>query len=281
MKVSQLFIYPIKSLGGIAVDSAILQERGFRYDRRWLLVDANNQFMTQREWTEMALLRTSINNDQLIITHKNNTAETISFPIIPKQGRDIRVQIWDDTCDAWDVSEELNHWFSRQLNTNCKLVYMHDDSLRKVELKYAHNDEITSFSDAYPVLIIGQSSLDELNSRLTETLPINRFRPNIVFTGGHPFEEDEMEEFVINDIHFFGVKLCARCVMTTIDQDKAIKNKEPLKTLSTYRMRDNKIFFGQNLLHSGSGTVHVNDTISIIKRKEPGFPLVQISTNGR
>ncbi len=149
----------------------------------------------------------------------------------------------------------------------CRLVYMPDATNRRVDKAYASYDEITSFSDAYPISLIGQLSLDDLNTRLQEPVPINRFRPNIVFTGGEPFEEDTMEEFSINDIKFSGVKLCARCVVTTINQDDGEKGNEPLKTLATYRMRNNKIYFGHNLLHKGSGVISVGDELEIIKTK--------------
>ncbi len=267
MTVSQLFIYPIKSLGGIELSSAEVLERGFKNDRRWMLVDANNQFMTQRELPAMALLKTAISNDRIIISNNHKPDEHIHIPAVNNSTKMIRVKIWDDECDSLEADANINNWFSFQLNQECKLVYMPDESLRKVDTKYASGEEITSFSDGYPLLLIGQASLDDLNSRLADKLPINRFRPNIVFSGGHAFEEDEMEEFVVNDIHFFGVKLCARCVVTTINQEKAEKNKEPLKTLATYRQHNNKIYFGQNLLHKGTGTIRVNDSIEIIKKK--------------
>jgi len=140
---------------------------------------------------------------------------------------------------------------------------MPDNTQRRVDGRYAHNKEITSFSDGYPLMLIGQASLDDLNSRLQSPLPMNRFRPNIVFTGGDPFLEDSMKQFEINGVRFFGVKLCARCVITTIDQQTTEKAKEPLKTLSTYRSKNNKIYFGQNLLFHGSGTISIGDAITI------------------
>jgi uncharacterized protein YcbX len=141
---------------------------------------------------------------------------------------------------------------------------MPDHSQRLVDFNYAQQNEITSFSDGYPLLIIGQASLDDLNQKLAQPLPMNRFRPNIVFTGGYPFQEDEMKAFEINDINFYGVKPCARCVITTIDQQTGEKNKEPLKTLSTYRMWDNKVYFGQNLLYNNTGTLHAGDKITLL-----------------
>ena len=142
---------------------------------------------------------------------------------------------------------------------------MPDSTKRSVDKNYANNNEVTSFSDGYPFLIIGESSLDDLNKRLGDPLPINRFRPNIVFTGGTPYEEDMMMHFTINSVNFFGVKLCARCTIPTVNQNDASKSVEPLRTLATYRQKNNKVYFGQNLLHHGIGSIHVGDTIEVIK----------------
>ena len=148
----------------------------------------------------------------------------------------------------------------------CKLVFMPDSTKRRVDGRYADNKEITSFSDGYPMTIMGEASLDDLNCRLPQKMGIERFRPNLVFTGGAPFEEDDFEEFTIGNIHFFGVKLCARCTVITINPDTAERGKEPLRTLSTFRQRNNKIYFGQNLLHKGSGLIRTGDTIKVVRR---------------
>lgn len=141
---------------------------------------------------------------------------------------------------------------------------MPDHTHRKVDSRYAHNGEITTFADEYPFLMIGQESLNDLNRRLSESLPMNRFRPNIVFSGGKPYEEDIIHEFTIGNISFRGVKLCARCVVTTIDQETAIKQKEPLKTLAGYRRKGQKILFGQNVIHQGTGHITVGDRLTDI-----------------
>ena len=140
---------------------------------------------------------------------------------------------------------------------------MPDDTKRMVDTAYAKNNEITSFSDGYPFLIIGQSSLDELNSKLSEPLAINRFRPNIVFTSGEPHIEDSWKHITINGVDFYGVKTCARCQVTTIDQQTAVAGKEPLKTLASYRAADGKVKFGMNLLHKGEGVIKVGETITV------------------
>jgi uncharacterized protein YcbX len=268
LTISQLNIYPIKSLGGISLNAARLTDRGLQYDRRWMLVDMDNRFMTQREFPVMSLLQVSLTEDGLKIHHKKNPGETLFISFQPQSNEMLMVEVWEDKCEAQLVSNKADEWFSDMLAMRCRMVYMPDTTNRNVDGTYAMNKEITSFSDGYPMLMIGQSSLDDLNSRLSESLPMNRFRPNIVFTGGKPYEEDTMEHFVINGIDFFGVKLCSRCVITTIDQEEAIKAKEPLKTLSTYRMQNNNVYFGQNLLFSGKGEIHTGDIIEIRKEKQ-------------
>jgi uncharacterized protein len=266
LSVSQLFIYPIKSLGGISLNSAEVTDRGLRHDRRWMLVDDNNNFLTQRVFPQMALLKVLLNEDGLLVQHKKHEGN-ILVPL-EAMGNEYKVKVWSDVCKAIEVNDQVSEWFCDMLSMKCKLVYMPNQTRRRVDSRYASNKEITSFSDAYPFMVIGQSSLDDLNTRLKETVSINRFRPSIVFTGGAPYEEDELAHFSINKINFYGVKLCARCVVTTINQDEATKGNEPLYTLSTYRKRNNKIYFGQNLVHSGEGTITIGDSIELIERKK-------------
>src|SRR5579864_153130 len=233
--ISGLFIYPIKSLGGISVETALVTDRGFQYDRRYMLVDEHNMFLTQREYPVMALLQTTIDGNDLLVHHKKPVDLKLRLPLTPvNEGEVARVQVWEDTCEAIYISQTADKWFSERIGASCRLVYLPETSRREVDKRYALKDDITSFSDGYPILMIGQSSLDDLNSRMKEALPINRFRPNIVFTGGLPFEEDTMEHFIVNGIHCYAVKPCARCVITTTNQETGITGKEPLKTLASY-----------------------------------------------
>ncbi len=266
--ISQLFIYPVKSLGGFEVSAAQLTDRGFQYDRRWMLVDTDNHFITQRECPQMSLLQTAIENDLLVIYPKDDTDDRLAISLQQETGRICNAKVWNDECMALYVSEIADEWLSRNLSIPCRLVYMPDKGRRKVDPAYAFNNEITNFSDAFPLLIIGQLSLDDLNNRLEQPLPINRFRPNIVFTGGAAYDEDLMEHITVNHIDLYGVKLCARCTITTIDQTNGQKAKEPLKTFATYRMKNNKIYFGQNMLYGQTGVINVGDVIEVIKKKE-------------
>jgi len=271
LQVSRLFIYPIKSLGGIEVASARVTDRGFEHDRRWMLVDANNRFLSQREFGQMALIRTGITGEGIEVEHIHHPGKGITIPFKPQSGEDGNFTVWDDTCYGQYVSDEADEWFSEMLRTTCRLVYMPDHSRRLVEEKYRVDDEITSFSDAYPFLMLGEATVRHLNSKLGTQLSMNRFRPNIVFTGSDAHFEDAMAHIQIGGIDFYGVKLCARCNIITIDQDTAEQSKEPTRTLATYRAKNNKIYFGQNLLHKGEGTIHVGNPITVLQTKETIF----------
>ncbi len=274
LKLSEIWVYPVKSLGGISLQEAQVTDRGLALDRRWLLVDNENRFLTQRENPKLALFRPEIKDDTLRIIHKE-LLEFIDIPLRPVSVDEIatiKVTVWDDTIDAFEVNPTISEWVTRLLGFSVRLVYMPDESERKVDPDYAISGaEITSFADAYPFLIIGQSSLDDLNGRLEIKVPMNRFRPNFVFTDGVAFEEDFWREFTIGDLSFVGVKPCDRCVMTTVDQEKGIvAGKDPLKTLAKYRNFGNKVLFGQNVIGLEVGIVSVGDEVKVLtnsKRK--------------
>lgn len=262
LKVSQLIIYPIKSLGAVALEKAKVTTRGLEHDRRWLLVDENNHFITQRENPAMALLDVEILENGLKVSHRTKSISSLFVPFLPQTNIHKTVVVWEDEIESMVVSEEANDWFSTVLEKKCTLVYQLDESIRAIDPDYAiTGNEHTSFSDGYPILMIGQASLDDLNSKLEEKITIQRFRPNIVFEGGEPFQEDKLKTFTIADAHLVGVKPCARCVLTTIHPITAEKGKEPLATLATYRKSGNKILFGQNVVVHQEGEIRVGDSI--------------------
>ena len=176
----------------------------------------------------------------------------------------VEVTIFGDQVKAQLVSEDVDAWFSERLGLSCQLVYLHDQSRRLVDPDYAEQDDIVSFADGFPYLIIGQSSLDHLNEKLDRPLSMRRFRPNLVFEGGTPHVEDEWKKIQIGPIMFLPKKPCGRCVMTTFDPDTVEQGKEPLATLSQYRQQGRKIMFGMNLLHRGEGVVKVGDEIQVL-----------------
>ncbi|WP_339901702.1 MOSC N-terminal beta barrel domain-containing protein [uncultured Cyclobacterium sp.] len=264
MKVSQINIFPIKSLGGINLTDGKVKTSGFQYDRNWMLVDENGKFLTQRTKPEMALFQTEIRENILYIYHQSNPQNGIEIPINQNSGKKIKSQIWDDPVEALHVSSTVDTWFSRQLKMSCQLLKMDLDNKRYIESEYKVNNEYVSFADSMPFLIIGQASLEDLNERLDSPVPMSRFRPNIVFTGTNPFEEDSWDKIQIGKVVFQVTKPCARCVMTTIDQYTATKGKEPLKTLAKYRNVNGKILFGQNLIALNEGEIAVGDEVKVL-----------------
>src|ERR1035438_1841249 len=171
--ISQLFIYPIKSLGGINVSSALVTETGFQYDRKWMLVDDQLRFMTQREIPEMALLQVELTLTGLKVYHKQQPDRSFAIPFDRPHNDRAMVTIFEETCEAVFVSREADAWFSAMLETSCHLVYMPEDYKRYVDTRYAIDHDITGFADGYPFLLVGQASLDDLNSRLPQPVSIN------------------------------------------------------------------------------------------------------------
>jgi uncharacterized protein len=264
LTLTEICIYPIKSLGGIGLQSAKVEERGLQYDRRWMLVDNNGMFLTQREHPQMALLQVSIKDDKLEVAHKVRAMSKLQIPISNSENNGFVVNIWNDVVIAKQLNKEVDLWFSEALNLDCQLVCMNDDSDRITDKKYTPEPKQVSFADAYPFLIIGEESLNDLNRRLKEPLPMNRFRPNFVFGGGEPFIEDTWKDFMIGDLKFRAVKPCARCVVTTVNQDTAVKSSEPLETLARFRNAGNKVNFGMNVVGFGKGVVGVGSKIILI-----------------
>lgn len=260
--ITEINIYPIKSLGGISLQSAIIEERGLQHDRRWVLADEQNRFMTQRENAQMALIDVSIESDGLKVNHRLKKVAPLTIPFAPQTTDNQKIAIWDDVVNAIRVSDEADDWFSMVLGKKCHLYYQPDDSIRLTDPRYSiTKEEHTSFSDGYPILIIGQASLDNLNERLDEKITMNRFRTNLVFSGGQAHEEDDWKYFKVGGAKLSGVKPCARCVMTTINPETSEKGTEPLRTLNQYRNFGNKILFGQNLLVVETGKIAVGDII--------------------
>ncbi len=269
LQLSEIWIYPVKSLGGIALQQSQVIEGGLEFDRRWLLVDENGLFITQRNHPELALFQPEIVDSFLKISHREQQ-ESITVPLYPsfsKTEQKIKIQVWDDIVEAFEVSLDVSDWFSKILGFSVRLVYMPNESLRKVDADFAvSSNDVTAFSDGFPFLIIGQSSLDDLNSRLKESVSIRRFRPNFVFTGGKSYEEDSWREFTIGELPFYGVKPCSRCVLTTVDPDRGVfSGKDPLLTLSKYRNIGNKVLFGQNIIAKHRGSLQVGDELRIVK----------------
>ena len=266
MRLSEINIYPVKSLKGISLAEAMVEARGLSFDRRWMLVDDDNRLITQREVPRMALIGVSIEEDRLAVRFEDRQ---IDIPLSPHQGDTEDVVVWQNIVPAGVYDSETNVWFSRVLKVNCRLVAMPETTRRLIDPEYAvrPDEDIVSFADGYPFLLIGEGSLADLNSKLDGPVPMNRFRPNLVAEGTEAFAEDGWKKIRIGETVFHLVKPCARCVLTTVDQSTGEKTgNEPLKTLSTYRNREGKVLFGQNLIaETPGGTVRIGDEIEVLE----------------
>jgi uncharacterized protein len=261
LKLTEIWIYPIKGLGGIRLKSSKVLGKGLPLDRRWMLVDERGVGLTQRDHSKMALFKLSLGSEALTVEYNGeqiSISDNANGMSEPEQ-----VMVWDDTVTAHEVSTHHSAWFTKHLASTCRLMYFPESNPRPVDPTYKVNDEHVSLADAYPFLIVGQSSLDDLNNRLSQPVPMNRFRPNFVYSGGDPFEEDTWRNFTIGDAEFVAVKPCARCLVITINQGTAEKGVEPLKTLSSYRGRNNKVYFGQNLVSLTQQEIKEGDIIQV------------------
>lgn len=258
--VSELNIYPIKSCGGISVREAAVVERGFQYDRRWMVTDRNGMFLTQRNHPKLALAVTSLNGNHILITSSN--LDQVRIPLELPEGETIPVEVWGSQVNALRGPKEADGWFSVLLGHPCLLVHMPSTAIRTVSHSSALKSDHIAFPDAFPFMLLSEASLDDLNGRLAEPVPMNRFRPNIVVRGCAPYEEDTWRDLRIGSLPFLGAKPCARCTTTTVDQATAVKGVEPLQTLASYRNRNGDVLFGQNLLHRAKGVLRIGDILT-------------------
>ncbi len=259
--LSELIVYPIKSCAGISVAEATLTSAGLAvdavYDREWMVVDSQGQFLTQREHPRMALITPRLKADTLELRAPGMLRLEIPLGLpAPEHEQTCEVAIWDDSVLAYESDATTNAWFSNAVGTPCRLVRFHPSAIRLASAKWTGGLAApTLFSDAYPVLVIGAASLADLNDRLRgagrEALPMNRFRPNVVIEGLGPYEEDFAEHFDLGGARLKPVKPCPRCPMPSIDQASGTIGPDPLDILRTYRTRaamDDAICFGMNAI---------------------------------
>lgn len=255
LRLSGLFVYPIKSMRGIAVARAQVRPAGLAHDRRWMIVDEQGQFVTQRTEPRLAQAEVSMTEGGYRVT---TTRGSIAVPQT-LQGPRVPVQVWRSTVDAVvhdEASDVLSGWLDRPL----RLVHLPDDVVRAAG-DHAPRAQV-SFADAYPYLIIGEASLADLNARIDgPAMSMARFRPNLVVQGSEAYAEDGWARVQIGALRFSGVKRCNRCVMTTLDPKTGEAGSQPLRTLATYRLMQGKVWFGMNLVPEHDGLLHVGDPI--------------------
>lgn len=260
--ISALHIYPVKSCKGLSLNEMTIEAKGPQGDRRRMVVDAEGRFLTQRKFPKMALIEAHVDSKGLQLLLPGS--DPIHIPLLT-QGRMIEVEVWKDRVQAVDQGDAIGQALSAFLETECRLVYIDDRTIRKVDPRYAtHEMDQVSFADGFPFLLISEASLADLNSRLKDPVPMERFRPNLVVTGCEPYAEDRWKKIRIGNITFSIVKPCSRCVITTVDQDSGIKGIEPLQTLATYRKAEKGIMFGQNAIHHHSGVLRLGDPVEVV-----------------
>lgn len=263
--ISSLHVYPIKSCLGVSPQQVVVGSRGPDLDRRWMIVDATGRFMSIRSTPKMIFIKTDWDGDNLHVRIPGQIEHKISLKAAGS-GKLHEVTVWNDTCLAVDQGDSIANALSQFLQTDCRLVFMPDTTHRLVKAEYAvQPTDVVGFADAYPFLLISEASLEELNSRLEQPIPMNRFRPNFVVSGCKPFEEDTWKSIQIGEVSFEMVKLCSRCVAITVDQATGEKNPEPMKTLIDYRMQDKKVMFGVNLVQTSLGKIRIGDEVEILK----------------
>ncbi len=261
--LSQLNIYPLKSAGGISLENVIPEARGLAHDRRWMVVDDSGQFMSQRTYPNMALINTSLSTQTLNLNAPGMSK--LCLPLFPTEGESQEVEIWSDLCEAWTTNPQATKWISEYIGKSCAIVYMPDHSNRPVDARYAVGENQVAFSDGFPLLLISEASLNDLNSRLPESVTMKRFRPNLVVKNTEPYEEDSWKKIIIGECEFNIVKPCSRCILTTVDPENGkFSGKEPLRTLATYRKVNGKVMFGQNLITTIKGELKLGMPVEII-----------------
>ena len=252
--IAALFIYPVKGCRGIALPSARVTERGLEHDREWMIVDVAGRFVSQRTEPRLASITTAITATSLVLAAPS--AEALQLAL-DQPGIAGPVTVWRDTVPGIDQGPAAAAWLSARLDGTYRLVRFDPATRRRCNPEYAGaSGAHTAFADAYPLLVLSEASLGDLNVRLTTPLPIDRFRPNLVLSGVDAYDEDYIDQIVSGDVTLKMVKPCTRCQVTTIDQKTLERGVEPLRTLAAYRHNAllDGVAFGMNaIVTAGSG----------------------------
>ena len=267
LRLSALYRYPLKSGKAETLRQIGLDKLGLDGDRRWMLVDeASGRFLTQRAVAKMS---------QISALWSSAGGLTLSSPghapldvALPDSDAPLRgVTIWRDTLRVPDAGEAAAAWVSEFIGKPTRLVHIPLSRARSTEAGYGRDDDQVAFADGYPLLVIGQASLDDLSQRIGRPMDMLRFRPNLVIEGSEAFAEDGWKRLRIGDVEFRAVKPCSRCILTTIDPHTGERSadREPFATLEAYRKTENGAIFGQNLVNDGVGRLEVGMPVMILE----------------
>ena len=262
LTLSGIFFYPVKSLAGIPLERADLGVRGLGHDRHWMVVDDRGGFMSQRTHPRMALVRPALSGAALQLTAPG--AGTLEVPG-EADGERCRVRIWETECNARSEGDEAARWLSEFLQTDCRLVRFDEGERRRVEKRYGSAADEIAFADGFPLLVISEASLNDLNRRLDQPVSMVRFRPNLVIRGCGPFAEDSWRRLRIGAASVRLVKPCTRCTIPGVDPATGKAGEEPLRTLARYRRKEEGILFGMNAVVDGVGELSKGVGIELLE----------------
>ena len=261
-QLSQITIYPIKSTAGIHLNHSLVEEKGLVFDRRFVLVDLKGKFITARTQPKLALVHSAISEQGFHVRAPNMQGLEINKNEFGHLY--LEVEIWGTKVQGQWCHKNYDTWFSDYLDQPCRLLFFGEQSERLVK---GHETQV-SFADGYPLLLISEASLNDLNARADEAVTMTQFRPNLVVKGCAAFAEDRWKTIRIGEVKFAVVKPCSRCIFTTIDPITGEKSalNEPLNTLQKYRKgADGQVYFGQNLVALNSGKISVFDTVQVLE----------------
>ncbi|MBE0483921.1 MAG: MOSC N-terminal beta barrel domain-containing protein [Bacterioplanes sp.] len=262
LTITELHHYPIKSCAGLSVDTLSFDEFGPLADRRWLLVDEQGQFVTQRQLPRMALIKPFQHDGQWCVETEGHTPLTL---LQPPQNDIRQVRVWRDEMLAQDMGDEIADWFSTVLQRSVRLVIGCAETERHVDAHYAHVPQPLAFADGFPLLVIHQASLDFLSEKLGRVMGAERFRANVVVNGGQPFDElrwSSLRSVSCFEAYLAMVKPCERCVIPTRHPTTLVREDDVVSVLKQYCRPSNAIVFGQNAQTVGLAALHVGDEFS-------------------
>ncbi len=261
--LAEIYTYPVKSLKGIRHNAVSIDQLGPIGDRRYMLVDTKGHFVSQRRFAQMVLISAEETESGLCLSIGERRVE-VRQPALNK-AVETPVTVWNDSFDAIDCGDEVANWLSKILKQSFRLVYRSEDTRRLIDPNYVNDERQLGFADGFPFLLLSQASLQALNSRMTKSVSVRRFRPNLVIAGCESFAEDSWKTIKIGESVFDVAKPCSRCVVPSIDPDTAKKDNEIIRVLTAFRRREDKLtYFGQNLIHHAPGRVGVGDAVEII-----------------
>ncbi len=263
MRVTGLYVYPLKSARGLRLEEASMDPFGIVGDRRWCLLGEDGKVITQRDCPALATLDVQPTEQGIEIRGSGREPLRVSRPAPDHEI--LAVAVWRDRTKGAAAGADADAWLEDFLERPCRLLYMRSATCRQVSLDYGRPGDRVSFADGYPLLLTSEASLTELNRRLDTAVPMDRFRPNLVIDGREPFAEDGWARIRVGSTVFRVVKPCARCIVTTTDQKTGARGQEPLRSLALFRNTGGRVLFGENLIHDGPGPVRPGDRVEVLE----------------